>query len=525
MAHATTASASSQPHANVDARLKNLKKNILPDYPLRLTQANDHTDARRHPGNCKNCGQNKDSCFCYAHHTFLSREEMTTYSDRASSFDSAVSSKPLPSKPTATPATQSYGGAASRPGKKTISLGEYSKKRMQDGGTGAGRSSTPKDAASPAEANLMEKKLPASRAQLSKRDAVNVRAKSPSSSSKNDHNKNRRSLSPSDRLHEKPTRKDDREHKLKSERLREQDKLPILPKMLSPLPDELNRLVDEYERRHPDLVKDRDADSLSMDDEPLKKYKKGEKTLEKISSHPEFRSSSSRIENEGRSSKSERRIDRFEHSAKEAEPKSQLQDQSPRQGFKVPAKRPPGDIVAKSRDIEKEPQRLLARLHYGVRNIGKVKKILKSEVDRSKCQKCVTGKDEGYSAETSWEKGLPREKSPHLPTRVSMTTLKATPNLKNTLSGKSATPNRRLAGSSERPRSSEQGSTSRLSTAQLVDRDMDDLGDNETLRADSEALLALGIKLKHKADAALGVKNPEEANLNHALVYACHCVM
>ncbi|KAF3902040.1 hypothetical protein AA313_de0207739 [Arthrobotrys entomopaga] len=151
MAHATTASASPQTHTSVDARLKNLKKNILPDYPLRLTQVNDHTDARRHPGNCKHCGQNKDGCFCYAHHTFLSREEMTTYSDKTSSFDTALSTK---SKPTAAPASQLYGGMAPRSGKKTISLGEYSKKRMQDSGTITGRSSTPKDAPSPAEPSV-----------------------------------------------------------------------------------------------------------------------------------------------------------------------------------------------------------------------------------------------------------------------------------------------------------------------------------------------------------------------------------
>ncbi|EPS45223.1 hypothetical protein H072_792 [Dactylellina haptotyla CBS 200.50] len=605
MAHATTASASSQPHTNVDARLKNLKKNILPDYPLRLTQVNDPTDARRHTGNCKHCGQNKDNCFCYAHHTFLSREEMTTYSDKATSFDGAVSSKP---KPATTPTSQSYGGTPSRSGKKTISLGEYSKKRMQDGGAGPGRSSTPKDAPSPAETNVSrdqpvksksshsnslslvdnsanqsendrptkklktsgstsalvqdspvlkpattsitntklaamsrsppkktaaqeepasyaDRKHPNAKAPISKRDVSITRPKSPSSSSKNDR-RIRRSTSPSDRSRERISKRDDREAKFKPERTfaKEHERVNILPKMLSPLPDELNRLVDEYERRHLDHVKDKDQDSFLMDDEPPRKYKKAERVIEKITPNSDARPSV-KAENDTRSSKGERKSDRDETWAKDSEPRSHIHGQSPRHGFKVPAKRPPTDITTKARETERETSRFIIRLHYGARNIGKVKKILKLEVDRSKCSKCVSGKDDGLTSEYSSEKAPSREKSPHLPTRVSLATLKGGTASKSILSGKTATPNRRLGASSERPRSGEQG-FARLSTSQASDRDPDGFSDNDMLKADSKAFLALGIRLKHKGDAALGVKNhAEEANLAHASVYACHSVI
>ncbi|KAK6341071.1 hypothetical protein TWF696_009379 [Orbilia brochopaga] len=602
MAHATTASASSQTHVNVDARLKNLKKNVLPDYPLRLTQVNDHTDARKPSGNCKYCGQNKDNCFCYAHHTFLSREEMTTYSDKTSGSDQVPpSSRLLSSQHTPIAASQSFSAAASRSGKK-MSLGEYSK-RMQEGGSGAGRS-TPKDAPSPAEATISRdtpstkskaqqsnslsaaesttglndgdrpakklktssstsvpiqntpvsrltnnistssKNIPLSRSpskkstaseenptstdrkpsvarlQASKRDASSSRPKSPSASSKSDYSRNRRSQSPIERPRERPQKKDDRDHKTKSERLhsKDHDRMgPLLPKMLSPLPDELNRLVDEYERKHPELIKYRDVDSLSMDDEPPRKHKRGDKPTDK-SSHSESRMGN-KPDGDSRPSKSEHRLDRLDPGGRDADGRVQLQGQSPRQGFKVPAKRPPADAVPKSRDPERDPSRLVVRLHYGSRNVNRVKKILKSE------PKSVVGKDDGHPSEQQSERTAPRERSPHLPTRVSMTTLKATPSVRSSSNGKIATPNRRMASSSERPKSSEQGQPSRLSTSQSNDREPDELGDNDMLRADSEAFLALGIKLKHKADEALGVKNPEEANLHHAMVYACHCVI
>ncbi|KAJ6262152.1 hypothetical protein Dda_2957 [Drechslerella dactyloides] len=608
MAHATTASASSHTHVNVDARLKNLKKNVLPDYPLRLTQVNDHADARRPAGNCKYCGQNKDNCFCYAHHTFLSREEMTTYSDKTSAFDQGPSSSKLSSSqhtPASAPQSHSAAAAAaaasSRSGKK-MSLGEYSK-RMQEGGPGAGRS-TPKDAPSPAEPTISRdtpsakskaqqstslsvndssgghpdgdrpaKKLKTSsstsipvqnasvsrlaannisasskhvplsrspskksstseenaastdrkhsvvRTHASKRDASSSRPKSPSASSKSDYSRNRRSPSPIERPREKLSKKDDRDHKSKSERnhSKDHDRMgPLLPKMLSPLPDELNRLVDEYERKHPELVKYRDVDSLSMDDEPPRKLKKADKSTDKSSSHPESRTGN-KADGDSRPSKSEYKLDRLDPGGRDNDGRVQLQGQSPRQGFKVPAKRPPADAVAKSREPERD--RLIVRLHYGSRNAGKVKKILKSE------PKSASSRDDNHPAESQSERTISRDRSPHLPTRVSITTLKATSSVKANSNGKIATPNRRMASSSERPKSSEQGPSSRLSTSQSNDREPDELGDNDMLRADSEAFLALGIKLKHKADEALGVKNPEEANLHHALVYACHCVI
>ncbi|KAF3902011.1 hypothetical protein AA313_de0203122 [Arthrobotrys entomopaga] len=371
----------------------------------------------------------------------------------------------------------------------------------------------------------VERKSTNSRTGLSKRDISITRPKSPSNSSKSDQSRNRRSQSPSDRPRDKPTRREDKDHKTKPERqiIKEVDRLPVLPEMLSPLSDELNRLADDYIRRHPEIGKDREYDSISMDDDSSKKTKKTDKLIEKNTSHSDIHGAT-RIDGDSRSSKTERRAEKFDSGIKDMDSKTHLQGQSPRHGFKIPAKRPPTDIASKSKESEREPARVIARLHYGTRNIGKVKKILKSEVDRTKCPKCMAWREESSVPEYPVERGPTRERSPHPPTRVSLATLKAAPNLKHTLNGKIATPNRRLAPSSDRPRSSEQGS-SRLSTTQSNERDPDDLDDNDILREDSEAFLALGIKLKHKADAALGVKNPEEANLNHALIYACHCVI
>ncbi|KAK6534265.1 hypothetical protein TWF281_005595 [Arthrobotrys megalospora] len=585
MAHATTASASSQTHSNVDARLKNLKKNILPDYPLRLTQANDNPDARRHQGTCKYCYQNKDNCFCYAHHTFLSREEMTTYSDKASSLDNALPSKSISSKQAAAPASLPYTGAASRSGKKTISLGEYSKKRMQDGGSGAGRSSTPKDAPSPAEVTLSRdqptkskpshsnthahsdsqgghpendrptKKLKTSnstshldspvlkatissknalprspskrqsaqdepapnaekkstKAQAPKREAANARPKSPSMPSKTDNVKHRRSPSPPDRPRERPPKKEEREPR-KAERhtTKDQPRPPVLPKMLSPLPDELNRLVDEWEH---DNMRKKDTDWNSMDEEPPKRPKKG---LEKSLSHASSRSA--KLDNETRPSKADRKVDRLEPNERDTEARSRSQGQSPHIGFKVPAKRPPADMVLP------KSKRQLVRLSYGVHNADRVADILESDLDHGRGPKYV--REDSYLTDQTSEKGATRDRSPHLPTRVSINTLKSAPGVKNSLNGKIATPTRRLASSSERPRSTEREPATRHSIGSPDGPESSGSSDNDKLKKEAARFLDLGIKLKHKADAALGVKSSsEEQNLSHASIYACHSVI
>ncbi|RVD80656.1 uncharacterized protein DFL_008550 [Arthrobotrys flagrans] len=577
MAHATTASASSQPHSAVDTRLKELKQKFLPDYPLRLTQANDNTDARRHQGTCKYCYQNKDNCFCYAHHTFLSREEMTTYSDRAASLDNALPSKSTSSKQGATPASLPGATPASRPGKK-LTLSEYkNKKRMQDGAPGVGRS-TPKDAPSPAEASVSKdqptkskssqsnthtlsdslgghpdndrptkklktsnnsshldspaltatvpskntlprspsKRLPthdeptpnpekkASKTQAPKREAANPRPKSPQITSK-DNVKHRRSPSPPDRPRERPPRKEERESR-KPERHAAKDnhRPPVLPKMLSPLPDEINRLVDEWEQE-----RKKDTDWNSMDDEPPKRSKKG---LEKSLSHAS--SKSSKLDNDGRPPKADRRADRLEPSERDTENRSR----SPRIGFKVPAKRPPADMVLP------KAKRHVVRLHYGVHNVDRVTDILESDADQGRGSKYV--REDSYLTDQTSERGAARDRSPHLPTRVSINNLKSAPGVKNALNGKIATPTRRLASSSERPRSTEREPKPRQSIGSPDDPESGGSSDNEKLKKEAARFLDLGIKLKHKADGALGVKNSsEEQSLSNASIYACHSVI
>ncbi|KAK6363306.1 hypothetical protein TWF730_000745 [Orbilia blumenaviensis] len=581
MAHATTASASSQTQSAVDAILKNLKKNILPDYPLRLTQASDNTDARRHRGTCEHCYQNNDNCFCYAHHTFLSREEMTTYPDRASSLDNALPSKSASSKQAVAPASLPYTGAASRPmGKKPLSLSEYkNKKRMQDGGSGAGRSSTPKDAASPAEASVSKdhptkskisqsnthtlsdslgghpdsdrptkklktsnstsrldspvlaatvsskntlprspsKRPPAqdeptpnpekktSKTQASKREAANPRPKSPITAPK-DNARHRRSPSPPDRPRERP-KKEDRESK-RSERHAKDHSKPVLPKMLSPLPDELNRLVDEWEQE-----RKKEMDWGSMDDEPPKRSKKG---LEKSLSHASTKSS--KLDNDSRPTKVDRRVDRLEANERDTEARSRSQGQSPRIGFKVPAKRPPADMVPPT------TKRQMIRLSYGVHNVDRVVDILESEVDHGRRSKYV--REDSYLTDQTSEKGAARDRSPHLPTRVSINNLKQAATVKNSLNGKSATPTRRIASSSEQPKSTEREPKARNSAGSPDVPESSGSSDTEKLKNQAAKFLDLGIKLKHKADGALGVKTSnEEQSLSNASIYACHSVI
>ncbi|KAK6516814.1 hypothetical protein TWF506_006700 [Arthrobotrys conoides] len=576
MAHATTASASSQTHSAVDTRLKELKQKFLPDYPLRLTQANENTDARRHQGTCKYCYQNKDTCFCYAHHTFLSREEMTTYSDRATSLDNALPSKSTSSKQGAAPASVPGAASASRTGKK-LTLSEYkNKKRLQDGAPGAGRSSTPKDAPSPAEATISKdqptkskptqsnthtlsdslsghpdndrptKKLktsnntshldsPAltvsskntlprspskrppphdeptpnpekkvSKTQALKKEAANSRPRSPPVTSK-DSVKHRRSPSPPDRPRGRLPKKEERESR-KPERHSAKDnpRPPVLPKMLSPLPDEINRLVDEWEQE-----RRKDTDWNSMDDEPPKRSKKG---LEKSLSHASSRSS--KLDNDGRPSKADRRADRLEPSERDTE----TRNRSPRIGFKVPAKRPPADMVLP------KAKRHVVRLQYGVHNVDRVTDILESDVDQGRGSKYV--REDSYLTDQTSERGAARDRSPHLPTRVSINNLKAAPGAKNAVNGKIETPTRRLASSSERPRSTEREPKPRQSVDSPEGPESGGSGDNDKLKKEAARFLELGIKLKHKADGALGVKtSSEEQNIGNASIYACHSVI
>ncbi|KAF3201009.1 hypothetical protein TWF106_002012 [Orbilia oligospora] len=573
MAHATTASASSQTHSAVDTRLKELKQKFLPEYPLRLTQANENTDTRRHQGTCKYCYQNKDTCFCYAHHTFLSREEMTTYPDRATSLDNALPSKSTSSKQGAAPASLLGATPASRTGKK-LTLSEYkNKKRMQDGAPGTGHSSTPKDAPSPAEATISKdqsakskptqsnthtlsdslgghpdndrptKKLktsnnadspalnvssknthprspskrpptndePApnpekktSKTQALKREAANPRHKSPPVTSK-DNVKHRRSPSPPDRPRGRPPKKEERESR-KPERHAAKDnpRPPVLPKMLSPLPEEINRLVDEWEQE-----RRKDTDWNSMDDEPPKHSKKG---LEKSLSHAS--SKSSKLDSDSRPSKADRRVDRLEPSERDTETRSR----SPRIGFKVPAKRPPADMVLP------KPKRHVVRLQYGVHNVDRVTDILESDVDQGRGSKYV--REDSYLTDQTSERGTARDRSPHLPTRVSINNLKSAPGVKNAINGKIATPTRRLASSSERPRSTEREPKPRQSVESPEGPESGGSGDYDMLKKEAARFLDLGIKLKHKADGALGVKtSSEEQNLRNASIYACHSVI
>ncbi|KAK6509534.1 hypothetical protein TWF481_004274 [Arthrobotrys musiformis] len=579
MAHATTASASSQTHSTVDNRLKELKQKFLPDYPLRLTQASDSSDARRHQGTCKSCYQNKDNCFCYAHHTFLSREEMTTYPDRASSLDNALPSKSSSSKQGAASASSLPGaGAASRTGKK-LTLSEYkNKKRMQDATPSVGHSATPKDAPSPAEVTTSKeqptktkssraethtlsdslgghpdndrptKKLKTSnstshinspslaatvpskgtlprspskrppthdeptpnpekktsKSQVSKREAASSRPKSPSIISK-DNVKHRRSPSPPDRHRERPPKKEDRGSR-KPDRISTKDThRPLeLPEMISPLPDHLNKIAEEWLRGGK-----KDIDWNSMDEEPPKRSKKG---LEKSLSHAS--SKSSKLDNDNRPSKADRRAEKLEPNDRDSETRSR----SPRIGFKVPAKRPPTDMALP------KAKRQLVRLQYGLHNVDRVAEILESDVDHGRGSKYV--REDSYLTDQTSERGAARDRSPHLPTRVSINNLKPAPGVKNALNGKIATPTRRLASSSERPRSTEREPRPRQSIGSPDGPETGGSSDTEKLKKEVARFLDLGIKLKHKADGALGVKTSnEEQSISNASIYACHSVI
>ena len=156
-------------------------------------------------------------------------------------------------------------------------------------------------------------------------------------------------------------------------------------------------------------------------------------------------------------------------------------------------------------------------------NSKKVARILKSNTDRTRCEDCQMMNQDSSGSLAEKANDLPSsEKSPLPGTAFRSPAVKTISSNKNQV----ATPNRKPGG--KEPATTTPGSrpgTAMSSSNVNSDKSGMEISDIDALKADSENFMALGIKLKHETDRALGLKSSDGVDLVKGAVYAVHCIM